>query len=367
MREPYYYDPFANQPTGSSGAPQGSASGQPGGARQYDAATEAFRRDFAQFNHAYDLQKKTLRRQGNIMGLLITAYFLLQNIVVLPILFSDTLADAYYNSPAFSYGFTVIGVSVICVMLPFLLTALLLKKRGENPNKIIPDKKIGAKNFWAWSGIGLGLCVLINYLVNFLVLLVNTLGYDLTGGESSEPASAVECVLLLVATAIAPAFCEEVAMRCSAMQYLRKNGKVFAVVASSLIFGLLHGNVLQFIFASLVGAVLGYITMKTDSIAPAIFVHFANNFRSVFYDVIVFFANDSAADIAGIVLMAVYLVLAVFGLVVLIRDGSFRREPKDPLPMTTGRRLVTFFCVPGMILPLLCLVYFTVTTIVPIG
>lgn len=367
MPAPYYYDPFANRPSGDPGAPQGAPSGQPGGGQPRDASAEAFRKNFNDYWHAVDLQKKALRRQGNIMGILITVYFLLQNVVVLPLLLSDRLRDAYYNSAAFSYGFTVVGVSVLCVMLPFLVTALILKKRGEYPNKIIPDKKIGALDFWAWSGIGLGLCVVINYLVNFLVAIVNSLGYDLTGGETSSPTSIVECALLLLSTAIAPAFCEEVAMRCSAMQYLRKNGKVFAVVASSLIFGLLHGNLLQFIFASLVGAVLGYITMKTDSIAPAIFVHFANNFRSVFYDIIAFLANDSAADIAGIVLMCVYVVLAVFGLVVLIRRGAFRREPKDPLPMPTGRRLVTFFCVPGMIIPLLCLIYFTVTTIEPIG
>lgn len=365
MSEPYYYDPFANQPSGNAGAPQDSGSAH--SSQTEPNSAEAFRKDFDEFNHAIRLQKKALRRQGNIMGILITLYFLLQNVVVLPLLLSKDLLYAYNNSAAFSYGFTTIGVSVICVMLPFLFAALILKKRGENPYKIVPDKKISAKMFWAWSGIGLGLCVIINYAVNFLVLLVNTLGYDLTGGETSEPTGVVDCVLLLVSTAIAPAICEEIAMRCSAMQYLRKNGKVFAVVASSLIFGLLHGNVLQFIFASLVGAVLGYLTMKTDSILPAIFVHFANNFRSVFYDVIALFTNDSVANDAGIALMIVYALLAVFGLIVLIRSGGFKREAQDPLPMSTGKRLVTFFCVPGMIIPLICLIYFTVTTIVPIG
>ena len=95
-----------------------------------------------------------------------------------------------------------------------------------------------------------------NYVVTLLLTLLNLVGFDLVSYDSLLPSSAFECVLLAVSTAVAPAVCEELAFRCCSLQFLRKNGKAFAVVASSMIFGLLHANVLQFIFATLVGCLL---------------------------------------------------------------------------------------------------------------
>lgn len=69
-------------------------------------------------------------------------------------------------------------------------------------------------------------------------------------------------MIALIGTAIVPAICEEFAMRCCCVQLLRKYGNGFAVLSISIVFGLLHGNVIQFVFAFLVGLILGYITVK---------------------------------------------------------------------------------------------------------
>lgn len=49
-------------------------------------------------------------------------------------------------------------------------------------------------------------------------------------------------------------------MRCCALGIVKKYGKAFGVVAVSIVFGLIHGNIIQFIFATLVGLILGYVT-----------------------------------------------------------------------------------------------------------
>lgn len=51
----------------------------------------------------------------------------------------------------------------------------------------------------------------------------------------------------------------------------------FAILVSALLFGLLHGNTPQFIHATLIGLLLGWMYCRTDSIVPGIVFHWINN------------------------------------------------------------------------------------------
>ena len=129
-----------------------------------------------------------------------------------------------------------------------------------------------------------------------------------------------------------------------------------------MIFGLLHANVLQFIFATLVGLLLGYITIKTDSVLPAVFIHFANNFRSVINDICVFAGGEKVAEKVSGIIVLISVALGIYGFVMLIKKGLLKTE-KEPSDMTLGKKLRSFFFVPGMIIPCILMVYYTVTTI----
>lgn len=342
MSQPYYYNPPGFEPQNNF---QNGQNGQ----------------DF-QLNIKLENEKKQLKKYGNIMGMLITLYFILQTVISFPIVASKGLYNIYSTSAAFQYSFNIIGVSVCCVALPFLIMALIYRKKGLFTGKIVPDKKIGFVSFIEWSAFGIGACIVVNYVVTLLLTLLNLVGFDLVSYDSLLPSSAFECVLLAVSTAVAPAVCEELAFRCCSLQFLRKNGKAFAVVASSMIFGLLHANVLQFIFATLVGLLLGYITIKTDSVLPAVFIHFANNFRSVINDICVFAGGEKVAEKVSGIIVLVSVALGIYGFVMLIKKGLLKTE-KEPSDMTLGKKLRSFFFVPGMIIPCILMVYYTVTTI----
>ncbi|MBM6992829.1 MAG: CPBP family intramembrane metalloprotease [Prevotella sp.] len=49
------------------------------------------------------------------------------------------------------------------------------------------------------------------------------------------------------------------------------------IVISALVFGAVHGNVPQFVHASLMGLLLGWMFYRTDSIAPGVVFHWINN------------------------------------------------------------------------------------------
>lgn len=66
---------------------------------------------------------------------------------------------------------------------------------------------------------------------------------------------------MLLAGIIGPVV-EELIYRGFIMRRLESHGKVFAVVTSAILFGLMHGNPIQLISASLTGLVYGYVTMR---------------------------------------------------------------------------------------------------------
>jgi len=61
-------------------------------------------------------------------------------------------------------------------------------------------------------------------------------------------------------------------------------GTVGCVVFCGVAFGLFHQNVRQVFYTALFGALAAYLVLKLKSIYPAVFMHFANNFCSVYFD-----------------------------------------------------------------------------------
>lgn len=72
---------------------------------------------------------------------------------------------------------------------------------------------------------------------------------------------------------------EELVFRGAIMGHLLKTGKspVFAILVSSLVFGIVHGNLEQAPFAFILGLALGWVYYRTGSLLPSICMHFVNN------------------------------------------------------------------------------------------
>lgn len=55
-----------------------------------------------------------------------------------------------------------------------------------------------------------------------------------------------------------------------------------AIAISAILFGLVHGNVQQFVHATLIGLILGWMYYRTDSILPGVLFHWVNNSAAYF-------------------------------------------------------------------------------------
>ena len=74
---------------------------------------------------------------------------------------------------------------------------------------------------------------------------------------------------------------EEVVFRGAVLRVLlnafHRNWHWLPIVISALLFGAVHGNLPQFIHASLLGLLLGWLYYRTGSIVPGIVLHWVNN------------------------------------------------------------------------------------------
>lgn len=307
-------------------------------------------------------EKHEIRMISLSMGCAIVAYLVIQS-VISSLLIAFDLYDLYTSNPIFQYSFTIIGVSFASVAVPFGIMALVNKKRYTSP--VIPNKRLKASRAFVWICFGMVCCCVCQIVVSFIVVFCqNIFGLELKSGEVTDPDSIFACIMNLIALAIIPAICEEFAMRCCSLQLLKKYGKGFGVVAVSVVFGLLHGNIVQFIFAFAIGLILGYITVQTDSIVPAVFIHALNNGMSV-VQLTLNYAVDEKTSTS--VVSAIYLIWSVLGVLagiyLLIKKELFKKEKGHSSVLTFGQKF-TAFLFPWMIVPFIILIALTATTIV---
>ncbi len=86
------------------------------------------------------------------------------------------------------------------------------------------------------------------------------------------------CLLAILLVAVLPAICEELIFRGVVLQGLRKNfSDVTAILLSALMFALMHGSLEQLVYPFIMGAILGWICLRTGSIWGSAIVHFINN------------------------------------------------------------------------------------------
>ncbi|MCD7796396.1 MAG: CPBP family intramembrane metalloprotease [Clostridiales bacterium] len=306
-------------------------------------------------------EKKELRKLSTWLGIAIILYLVIQTVVSL-VLTSTNLYDTYCNSAIFQYAFNIIFVSVLSVAVPFGIAALVNKKKYTHP--IIPSKPIKASHCFAWVCFGMGCCIIANYVVSFIQVILSSLfNVTLSQSESLAPDSIFACILDVIGIAIIPALCEEFAMRCCSLQLLRKYGTGFAVFAVSVVFGLLHGNVIQFLFAFLIGMVLGFITVKTESIVPAILIHMFNNGMSVVSDVTTYALGEDAASNSTVIMFLFWIIAGIIAGIYLFfkKQLSFKFD-KNTSVLSFWQKLASFLF-PGMIIPFLVLISLTATTV----
>ena len=143
-----------------------------------------------------------------------------------------------------------------------------------------------------------------------------------------------ETILGVLSIAVVPAIIEETIIRGIVMQPLRKYGDKYAIIASALLFAVLHGNMVQIPYTVIGGMLLGYLAVATGSLWPSIVLHFINNL----YSVIALSVNDNFGEKQSAVVTAIMLItFAVVGIIGIIKFMKLKYK----VTLSTGNSVLT--------------------------
>jgi membrane protease YdiL (CAAX protease family) len=118
-------------------------------------------------------------------------------------------------------------------------------------------------------------------VVNLLTLLLKQAGAQITAPDFSLSGDRTADLILAAYVCLIGPVLEETLFRGMILQSLRPWGDWFAIVASSVLFGMFHLNLVQAIPAALMGLVLGFAAVEAESVLPAVLLHIFNNSLSM--------------------------------------------------------------------------------------
>ncbi len=162
------------------------------------------------------------------------------------------------------------------------------------------------------------------YVGNWLTGLAGELLRSGAGLGSTDP---VEQILsdplplnVLLTCVLAPVF-EELMFRELILDRLRPYGDRFAVLASALFFGLLHGNLSQMLYAGMTGVLLGTVAVRTGCLWQTVLLHaMVNGVSSVLFPLA---ARMGPAGIMGLnILLLTAVTVGVWRMVCRFRTDS---------------------------------------------
>ena len=171
-------------------------------------------------------------------------------------------------------------------------------------------KKIPLKEYFNIIVLGIGVTILLLFLSGILMRLIP--GYS---EVSNQLSTARESIIQLIITIVLIPICEEIFYRGIIFGYLRKNFNiVLAILFQSLIFGLMHLNLVQGIYTFILGIVLALVYIYTDSILGNITIHIIFNLLGL----LVIPKLLMKFPILSIVLLIIGIVFSVFSIIKII-------------------------------------------------
>jgi membrane protease YdiL (CAAX protease family) len=196
--------------------------------------------------------------------------------------------------------------SLFCVGLPFLVALYFIKKIA-NGDPIVAGKPQNAFDMTLLVAAGFAACLAGGLVSSYFSAYVQDFfGIKFEYAMDPVPTQAIDIGLYFLSYAIVPAIVEEFALRGVVMQPLRKYGDWFAILMSSLVFALMHGNMVQVPFAFIAGIAMGFAVIKTGTLWTSIIIHFLTNASSLLQSI---YLEKTAST--GTSLLTVYVFYAV--------------------------------------------------------
>ena len=302
-------------------------------------------------------EKRSIRGAANGIGLAALGYIAISFVASLffevLIMFMYPAANIHgllYVTESVEWTFTLVAY-ILSLIIPFGIYALCTKM----PFRVaVPIRKAKADLTVGGVLICLGGGVIASFATGYLQIALEAVGIGISMPEYVVPESVPGIILYVICMTAAPAFIEEIAFRGIVMQNLRRFGDIFALVASALIFGIFHLNLIQMPYAFILGIFIGYFVMRTGSLWVGIILHFINNSVAVAFEFAEPYLDESSTVIVNLVYNLACVILAVLAMAfVLIKYKDMFRFEKSKTVLPSGKKILYFITAPALIVAMI--------------
>lgn len=179
---------------------------------------------------------------------------------------------------------TLILTHIIMFIIPAILYIVITKQSFK---KVLRLNKIGFKEILIALAIGFiaqPVMAFFSYIASFF--FTNDVSGMLTNLNSTP------LWLMILMIGVTPAISEEITMRGIVLSGYDFKNKHVAALMSGLMFGILHMNMHQFMYAFAMGAIFGYMVRAANSIYVAMIAHFTINTSQLLLQRMIFKAQE---------------------------------------------------------------------------
>lgn len=241
--------------------------------------------------------KKIFNRIGLAMFVITVAVNLIQALMAGII---QAVAPAFQESGWYIYCLILISFYLVGAPLFFLLVRNLpaTAHKERKPLKIrhflcLFIMCLGSMYIFNYVGI------FINYALGILIGNVNLNPLNtMIGGTAILPT--------ILFAGIASPVVEELVFRKILLERLRNYGDAVAILVSGLCFGLYHGNIAQFLYATVLGFIFAYVVIRTGDIRYSILLHICINILGT-----VLFPQLITKGMAATLIIALVIILSI--------------------------------------------------------
>lgn len=226
-------------------------------------------------------RQSKIKKQRNLFSrvfLALTVYVVITSLAifgiyeVLYLALGESRYAAFEQSPIWSLAISL-GAQYL-IAFPILLLMLIGTKTTSKTEK----EKLSGTEFFLLFAIGETLMYAGNFIGNFVNNFIGGMIGRLPENNIAETVSSTPIWLIFIGIVILAPIFEELIFRKLMIDRLSVYGDKMAIIFSSVAFGLMHGNLYQFFYAALLGALFGYVYTRTKNIKYTMFMHMIVNF-----------------------------------------------------------------------------------------
>ncbi|MCH5298218.1 MAG: CPBP family intramembrane metalloprotease [Ruminococcus sp.] len=224
--------------------------------------------------------KISLRKTCSSIGFMVFASAVLLHIIP----YSMSIISGIFRINPLSATLEPIISCIDSIVSLFIVGAIYCKLSSSDMSKLVPVSRVKPKLLCCFVLITLTVSFISSYMTDILLDNLSFIGISSKSFVDIDSGDGFSVLLQIISVAVVPALVEEFMFRGIILHKLLPYGTTFAILVTTILFAMLHGNIVQIPFAFVGGLAMAFSVVKTNSLLPSIISHFFINLLSVYLD-----------------------------------------------------------------------------------